>query len=614
MFYCVTKLSIVRAPGGFALPGGRGKDVPTPPMLKPTPLPTLLCLSTLWLSAHLAGAQTVANPGFDSSLASWSASTSGVGWSSTGGNTSAGCALFTANATGHASIGQTVGGLLANTPYKAVVYAHLGATGKATLWVQNYGGAEVSAIVTSTTAYQRLEVDFTTGASNTSAQLFFGNNSTSTVYADDFSVTPFNSPDVPPSSPQYAVNWKSNDTFSDEFNGTALDTTKWQTKEQNWLGRSPSQFDPHNVSVSGGVAHLLSRNENLLPNGNFETGTLADWTATGSATITNYFPTSGNEAIYQTYGVKLDTGANIQQLVSGLKPSTTYRLEGSFRIGTGTEVTLSAAGFGNGNPVSFVFDSTNPVAKDANGNYRWISPNTLPASNPPPYVSFTTGPSGTSAVVTVSNTGAAGTVYADELIVIPATLADGASLNVGNYVSASTIESLNAPPYGFYEARMKPSNSNCFSAFWFWYPGTGASDPHTEIDVAEENGNPTHATTDVNGNLWADDMKITTHYFVSNTDDRKHTAPTPVDVQVAGDFHVYGVDWESDAITFFFDGRQVQQFAQVVPPAVPAPGSTDQTQVLRLDWLELSTEVQVGYGILDGSTDFQVDYIRAWTK
>jgi hypothetical protein len=45
--------------------------------------------------------------------------------------------------------------------------------------------------------------------------------------------------------------WVANPALTDEFNGNALDTSKWRTTHPYWSGRLPSQFDPANVQVSG---------------------------------------------------------------------------------------------------------------------------------------------------------------------------------------------------------------------------------------------------------------------------------------------------------------------------------------------------------------------------
>lgn len=59
--------------------------------------------------------------------------------------------------------------------------------------------------------------------------------------------------------------WTLNEKVSDEFNGTALDKTKWWILGENgdyrskWKGRAPGQFVAHNVKVEGGNLVLTSQ-------------------------------------------------------------------------------------------------------------------------------------------------------------------------------------------------------------------------------------------------------------------------------------------------------------------------------------------------------------------
>ena len=57
--------------------------------------------------------------------------------------------------------------------------------------------------------------------------------------------------------------------FSDEFNGTSLDETKWDTVYRNWTGRDPGIFDSSNVSVADGYLRL---DVNLPPAGTLPAG------------------------------------------------------------------------------------------------------------------------------------------------------------------------------------------------------------------------------------------------------------------------------------------------------------------------------------------------------
>ena len=47
--------------------------------------------------------------------------------------------------------------------------------------------------------------------------------------------------------------------LSDEFDGTALDLTKWSAAASGWKGRQPGLFDAGNVVVGGGALQLWSR-------------------------------------------------------------------------------------------------------------------------------------------------------------------------------------------------------------------------------------------------------------------------------------------------------------------------------------------------------------------
>ncbi|PST83638.1 hypothetical protein C7T94_13965 [Pedobacter yulinensis] len=84
------------------------------------------------------------------------------------------------------SLEQTVTGLLPNTTYVFGGYGKVSAAGESVIiGVKNYGGAAVGTQITSTT-YQQRSVTFTTGASNTSAVVYFYKPNTGTAYGDDF--------------------------------------------------------------------------------------------------------------------------------------------------------------------------------------------------------------------------------------------------------------------------------------------------------------------------------------------------------------------------------------------------------------------------------------------
>lgn len=84
------------------------------------------------------------------------------------------------------SVEQLVTGLSPNTTYKFGGYAKVSTLGESvSIGVKNYGGTAVAVPITTTT-YSFGSVTFTTGASNTSATLYFYKPLPATVYGDDF--------------------------------------------------------------------------------------------------------------------------------------------------------------------------------------------------------------------------------------------------------------------------------------------------------------------------------------------------------------------------------------------------------------------------------------------
>lgn len=82
----------------------------------------------------------------------------------------------------------------------------------------------------------------------------------------------------PASDPDNMGGWVLNNTISDEFEGSSLDTNKWFIEGQNgeyyiWKGRPPSQFVPHNVIVEDGILKLRTQWE---PDYNFASESYAD--------------------------------------------------------------------------------------------------------------------------------------------------------------------------------------------------------------------------------------------------------------------------------------------------------------------------------------------------
>lgn len=87
---------------------------------------------------------------------------------------------------GTTTLEQTVTGLLPNTTYTFGGYGKVTAAGTtAIIGVKNYGGTSMGSQINST-SYQHASVTFTTGASNTSATVYYYKPNSGTVYGDDF--------------------------------------------------------------------------------------------------------------------------------------------------------------------------------------------------------------------------------------------------------------------------------------------------------------------------------------------------------------------------------------------------------------------------------------------
>jgi beta-glucanase (GH16 family) len=69
----------------------------------------------------------------------------------------------------------------------------------------------------------------------------------------------------PLSDQQNKGHWNLYPPMSDEFNGLALDTDKWQLNMYWWKGRQPAAFSEKNVTVKDGQLHLTMRKEKLSP-------------------------------------------------------------------------------------------------------------------------------------------------------------------------------------------------------------------------------------------------------------------------------------------------------------------------------------------------------------
>lgn len=148
--------------------------------------------------------------------------------------------------------------------------------------------------------------------------------------------------------------------------------------------------------------------------------------------------------------------------------------------------------------------------------------------------------------------------YAPTQSVTPWTVSDGAlnltaqptsdatKQEIGNYAYTSgqvnTFHSF-SQTYGYFEMRAElPAGQGLWPAFWL-LPEDNSWPP--EIDVMENLGN--------NTNMYA----TTVHTADTGTHTQTGAGVSTPDLSTG--FHTYGVDWEADKITWYFDGKQVFQ-------------------------------------------------------
>jgi beta-glucanase (GH16 family) len=112
--------------------------------------------------------------------------------------------------------------------------------------------------------------------------------------------------------------------------------------------------------------------------------------------------------------------------------------------------------------------------------------------------------------------------------------------------TSATVEGLADIRYGYFEIKARVANASCSSAFWF----TG--DAGTEIDVFEIGGNsPGYESA----------MQSAVHIFPKpwNQMAPQWARSTQWDAveRLADANHVYGLEWDREAMTFYLDGHPV---------------------------------------------------------
>lgn len=161
--------------------------------------------------------------------------------------------------------------------------------------------------------------------------------------------------------------------------------------------------------------------------------------------------------------------------------------------------------------------------------------------------------------------------------------------------------------YGYFEARMKaPRGLGLFPAFWlFDHPGS----QRPEIDIAEWYPGGVGGNWAASG-YYPHDYGATVHYpgiFASDGPYRLVDVYGAQRLDTA--FHVYGCEWTSSQVIFYFDGRRLATSNRAI----------NQRMYLMLDlWYGSASGTPVTNNdsiTPKGSTNsFEIDYVRAWRR
>jgi alpha-L-fucosidase len=160
--------------------------------------------------------------------------------------------------------------------------------------------------------------------------------------------------------------------------------------------------------------------------------------------------------------------------------------------------------------------------------------------------------------------------------------------------TCAAVKSKSTVRYGYFEVKAKPMASAGSSSFWFY---DSKDTWWTEIDVFELGGKAPGYERKMNMNV---------HVFHTPAEERHwsehgiYVAPS----DLIEDYHVYGLEWDEERITFYFDGVPVR-----------TGPNTHWHQPLTLNF---DSETMPDWFGLPEDTDlpstFSVEYVRVWKR
>ena len=151
--------------------------------------------------------------------------------------------------------------------------------------------------------------------------------------------------------------------------------------------------------------------------------------------------------------------------------------------------------------------------------------------------------------------------------------------------------------YGYTQMRAKlPAGRGFWPAFWL-LPSSGAWPP--EIDIMEEQGAQPHR------------VYMTVHFTTtSKKDDSLQGVFNGPDLSTG--FHSYGIDWEPDALTWYFDG--VARFAATAKQIEAQGGTFPRVPMYLLTNLAVGGWVSPPNKHTPSPSSLKIEYIRVWNR
>jgi hypothetical protein len=167
----------------------------------------------------------------------------------------------------------------------------------------------------------------------------------------------------------------------------------------------------NSIAAVPSIGAYENANTNLVRNGSFDSGALAPWTLSGpGSSLTTSTPFNGSSAL-QTG----NSNSGVENVVSGLTPSTTYLMSAWVKVGVvGEQLAIGVKNYGGTETYSKSTDAT------------WAL-NTVP---------FTTGPSSTTATIYCYKNSGSGPGFCDDVSIVklsnPASLVTNGGFETGS--------------------------------------------------------------------------------------------------------------------------------------------------------------------------------------